>query len=226
MVDRSLNMLSVVGHDLLLVEVGGGWGVHLAEATDGSDARAALDPERPAPVGDNASRDLSLVELRWKPSTLCGRTWDEMVAGEASGAFRRWQEVALTPTCRSCLRVVDTWFPRAELPAGAGVLVAVIGDTVAEFTSAWVTSVPAEHLESLRSAVRRHLRNRGFRSQTVVANGVLHVMSGDALAAIDPAVKEAWVARAVGHIGLTDEDESASSRPQLGVDWHTWVLDT
>jgi hypothetical protein len=43
MTDEVLNTLVVLGHRLLLVEVGGGFETHLCEATSDSAARAALD---------------------------------------------------------------------------------------------------------------------------------------------------------------------------------------
>lgn len=238
MTDEVLNTLVVLGHQLLLVDVGGGFETHLCEATSDSTARAALDTRQPLPDsladalergGDDDELDAlldRLLETAWKPTTLCGRAWDEMAAGEA-GVFRRWQEIELTPTCRTCLRVVDTWFPRSGPAPGIGVLVSVIGEKVEAFGSAWVTGVPGEFLDDLRKAIRKHLRGKGFRSQTMVVNGLLHVMSDDALEAIDPDVRAAWIDDAVRRMGVVEPaDEGASAeRPRLGVAWQTWVLD-
>ena len=49
MTDAVLNTLVVLGHRLLLVEVGGGFETHLCEATSDSAARAALDTRRALP---------------------------------------------------------------------------------------------------------------------------------------------------------------------------------
>jgi len=236
MTDEVLNTLVVLGHRLLLVDIGGGFETHLCEASSASTARAALDTRQALPdsLVDALERDEGddrrdalldgLLDTAWKPTTLCGRVWDEMAAG-AAGVFRRWQEVELTPTCRSCLRVVDTWFPRSGLLPGIGVLVLVIGEKVEAFGSAWVTGVPGEFLDELCNAIRRHLRGMGFRSQTMVGNGVLHVMLDDALEAIDPDVRAAWIDQAVQRMNVVDRanpDEPVVDRPQLGVDWHTW----
>jgi hypothetical protein len=123
--------------------------------------------------------------------------------------------------------VVDTWFPRSEALPGIGVLVAVIGEKVEMFGSAWVTGVPGQFLDDLRKAVRKQLRGNGFRSQTVVGEGVLHVMSDDARDMIDPAVRAAWIDAAVRRIGAAEaaDDDEIADRPRLGVDWRTWVLD-
>jgi hypothetical protein len=238
MTDEVLNTLVVLGRRLLLVDVGGGFETHLCEATSDLTARSALDARQPLPDswadalergGDDDGLDAlldRLLETAWKPTTLCGRAWDEMAAGEA-GVFRRWQEIELTPTCRTCRRVVDTWFPRSGPAPGIGVLVSVIGEKVEAFGSAWVTGVPGEFFDDLRKAIRKHLRGKGFRSQTMVVNGLLHVMSDDALEAIDPDVRAAWIDDAVRRMGVVepaDEGEIAE-RPRLGVDWRTWVLD-
>lgn len=53
--------------------------------------------------------------------------------------------------------------------------------------------MPGEFLDDLRKAIRKHLRKKGFRSQTMIGNGVLHVMSDDALEAIEPTVRAAWI---------------------------------
>jgi hypothetical protein len=49
MTDEVLNTLVVLGHRLLLVEVGGGFETHLCEATSEPAARAALDTRRALP---------------------------------------------------------------------------------------------------------------------------------------------------------------------------------
>lgn len=154
-----------------------------------------------------------------------GRNGDEMAPGEG-GTFWRWQEAALAPTCRSCLRVVDTWFPKADLPAGALLLVAIVAEMVEEFSSAWVEGVPAEHVEPLRRAFRKHFRSRGWRCQTFVVDGVVHVTSEDALDAIDPALLAQRMEDAIRRIGIpTPPHGEVGAPPRLGIDWSTWVVD-
>lgn len=230
MPDEDLNSISVLGRDLLLFEVGGGAKTHLAATDDQPTTRAALtdsrlDSGRPGPVPGTGFEERTLLDRRWASSTLCGRTWWEMTAG-AGDTFEPWQEASLAPTCRSCLRVVDTWFPTSEAPGGNELLAFVVADTVEALGSAYVTSAPAEHVEAFRRAVRRHLRERGFRSRTHVVNAVVHVMSDDAYQAIDPDLTRSWINEAVARIdaGVT----GGEARPQVvrnGVDWHTWVVD-
>ncbi|MFQ5557336.1 MAG: hypothetical protein ACE5GB_07505, partial [Acidimicrobiales bacterium] len=215
---------------LLLVDVGGGTETHLASTADDSTARAAVTARRtgPSQTGDAPAAGYdhaALLEPRWAASTLCGRAWQEMAAGEG-GAFRRWQTVSLAPTCRSCLRVVDTWFPKADAPAGIELLASVVAEKVETSGSAYATGVPAEHLEAVRRAVRKHLRAKGFRSQTHVVNAVLHVFSDDAYSAVDPVLTKSWINQAISRIdsGALD-DEPTLDTAREAVDWSTWVVD-
>ena len=225
---EGVNSISILGRDLLLVDVGGGAETHLAATDYAPTARVALAEDRLESSGAVATvgyEEAALTAQRWAPSTLCGRVWWEMAAGE-EGTFRRWQEVSLAPTCRSCLRVIDTWFTTTETPGGVELLASVVADTVETYGSAHITSVPAEHVEAVRRAARKYLRDRGFRSQTYVVNAVVHVMSDDAFQAIDPAVSQGWVNEAIVRI---DPGKPASVDSPVtadrGVDWHTWVID-
>ncbi|MBI2705631.1 MAG: hypothetical protein HYX32_10135 [Actinobacteria bacterium] len=181
---EGVNAINVLGRDLLLVDVGGGAETHLAREAEDDAGRAAIERDR----FDDGSwievptvllyDDDSLKDARWEPTTLCGRGWYGMAAGE-SGPLRRWHDTSLAPTCRSCLRVLDGWFPESKAPSGIELLAVIIADRVEEFGSTTVTSVPAEHLEATRRAARKHLHAKGFRSTTHVVNDVLHVLSDE-----------------------------------------------
>lgn len=223
---EGVNSISILGRDLLLVDVGGGAETHLAATDDPPSARGALAKgrlESPREVAIVGYEEAALTVQRWAPSTLCGRVWWEMAAGEG-GTFRRWQEVSLAPTCRSCLRVVDTWFPTSGAPGGVELLASVVADTVETYGSAHLTSVPAEQVEAVRRAARKHLRDRGFRSRTYVVNAVVHVISDDAYEAIDPAVSQRWVNEALPRIDAGESGGASPVAAERGVDWHTWVV--
>jgi hypothetical protein len=231
MLGEGVNAISVLGRDLLLVDVGGGTETHLAGTADEPAARTAVAARRTessrsgdAPVA--GYDEAALLEPRWAVSTLCGRTWQEMAAGEG-GVFRRWQEVSMAPTCRSCLRVVDTWFPKADAPPGIELLVSVVAEKVEAFGSTYVTGVPAEHLEAVCRAVRKRLRAKRFRSETHVANAVLHVFSADAYAALDPALTKSWINQAVSRVtaDTSDDQHYLDMARDPAVDWSTWVVD-
>lgn len=211
---EDLNSISVLGQEVLLVDVGGGAETHLASTADPLSARAALadDGSSPKHSGSVDAGDEAPLVRRWSRSTLCGREWTQMAAGEG-GPRRRWQEISLAPTCRSCLRVVDAWFPATETPAGVGLLAWVVAEAVEELGSAYITGVPAEHIEAVRRAARRHLRERGFRSQTSVVNSVVLVSSDDAYQAIDPALRKRWIDDAVARIDAEAEPDAVHTRP-------------
>lgn len=222
-----LNSISVLGRDLLLAEVGSGAETHLVATDDSATARAALAGGRAESRRDNFSEtgEDPLAARRWSPSTLCGRDWFSMAPGERT-PLHLWQEVSLAPTCRSCLRVMDGWFPVAEAPAGVGLLAWVVADTVEALGSTYIQGVPAEHIESVRRAARKHLRERGFGSQTRVVNGVVLVTSDDAYEALDPELKSGWIADALDRI--YEGSVSGAVRPSgesEAIYWNTWVVD-
>lgn len=74
-----------------------------------------FDAESPWFIETAVHYDEAEVAPRWDATPLCGRTWHEMAAGEG-GTMYLWQDASFAPTCRSCLRVVDTWFPRPMHP--------------------------------------------------------------------------------------------------------------
>lgn len=227
---EGVNTITVLERPLLLVEVGGGAETHMVRQAEGPSALPAVERDRIddgswSTVPSLALYDLdALTEQRWEPTTLCGRRWQGMAAGE-SGPLRRWHDTSLAPTCRSCLRVLDTWFPESKALPGIELLAAVIAERVQEFGSTCVTNVPAQHLEATRRAARRHLRAKGFRSTTHLVNDVLHVLSDDAHDAIDPELKRAWVNEAMSRITLPGSPSPPLDDARQPIDWHTWVVD-
>lgn len=209
------NSISVLGRDLLLVDVGSGTETHLAEVSEGPGRSARHQGNEDVPLAG-----------RWNPSTLCGRTWNRMAAG-ADELLPLWRDPAFAPTCRRCLRILDSWFPTADTPSGVWLLAAVVAEEVTKFSSTYVTSVPVEHVEATRAAIRKALRSQGFRSSTRVVDGVVHVWSDDAYDALDPAEIRTRVTSAIqlittGVDAVPPRDPDSTPGP---VDWHTWVVD-
>ena len=210
------NRISVLGRELLLVDVGGGVETHLAREADG--------PGRSPVLPDHAAK----VETGpWEPSTLCGRTWHRMAAG-ADDLLPLWAEPAYAPTCRGCLRVLDSWFPSTDAPSGIHLLAAVVAEYVTRFSSSCVTAIPAEHVDATRRAIRKALRAEGFRSNTTVIDGVVHVWSDDAFEQIDQSDMKDRVARALQKNTLgPGSPDAPDDIPRPGpIDWHTWVIDS
>ena len=209
------NSISVLGRDLLLVDVGGGAETHLAEVADGPGV----------PLDTRATRVPRFVG-RWSDSTLCGRTWNRMAA-DADELLPEWRDPAFAPTCRGCLRILDSWFPRADTPSGVWLLAAVVAEEVTRFSSTYVTGVPVEHVEATRAAIRKVLRSNGLGSSTRVVEGVVHVWSDDAYEAIDPAEIRDSVTSAIERMTTgvdTAPDRDPDSTPGP-IDWHTWVIE-
>jgi len=209
------NSISVLGRDLLLVDVGGGAETHLAEVADGPGV----------PLDTRATRVPRFVG-RWSDSTLCGRTWNRMAA-DADELLPEWRDPAFAPTCRGCLRILDSWFPTADTPSGVWLLAAVAAEEVTRFSSTYVTGVPVEHVEATCAAIRKVLRSNGFGSSTRVVEGVVHVWSDDAYEAIDPAEIRDSVTSAIERMTTgvdTAPDRDPDSTPGP-IDWHTWVIE-
>lgn len=206
------NSISVLERELLLVDVGGGAETHLAAVAQEGGRSADHQGNDPAPA-----------DGRWERTTMCGRTWNRMAAG-VDELLPLWRDPAFAPTCRSCLRILDTWFPAADLPSGVHLLAAVVAEEVVQFSSAYITSVPVEQVEAVRRAVRQALRSAGFRSNTMVIDGVVHVWSDDAYQALDPDEIKTTVTgateRAMGGSDASVVEHPAGPGP---IDWHTWV---
>jgi hypothetical protein len=208
--DRPLNTITVVGRELLLVEVGGAE-IHLAPEYVDSD-RTAIQ------VGGTPGDDEEA--LLWEQKTLCGREWFHEAPG-ADDPTLLWQDPAYAPTCRSCLRVVDSWLPKSTAPVGVSLLAQVVADAVVERSSTYVTGVPGEHLESTRRAIRKALRDRGFRSNTHVIDDVLAVWSDDAYQALDPDELGSSLKVALDRI-VAGEVREGTPAPTIA--WSTWVI--
>lgn len=211
--------ISVLDRELLLVDVGGGAETHLAAVAQEGGRSAEHQGNDPAPANG-----------RWERTTMCGRPWNRMAAG-ADELLPLWRDPAFAPTCRSCLRILDTWFPAADTAAGVHLLAAVVAEEVIQFSSAFITSIPVEQVEAVRRAVRRAvrqaLRSAGFRSNTTVVDGVVHVWSDDAYQALDPAEIKKSVTGAIER-AMSGSDAPAIEQP-VGpgpIDWHAWVTDT
>ncbi len=204
--DRPLNTITVAGRDLLLVEVGGGTEIHLA--------LEYVDSDRVAIQIAGGLDDATL----WEQKTLCGREWHHMAAG-ADDPTLLWQDAAFAPTCRACLRVLDTWFPKSTAPPGVGLLAEVVADAVAERSSTFVTGVPGEHLETTRRAIRKTLRDRGLISGTRSIDGTLVVWSDDAYHVLDRDGLGTSTAAAIGRIMAGEVSDALAPSPQATIAW-------
>lgn len=78
------------------------------------------------------------------------------------------------------------------------------------------------------TAIRKALRSEGFRSNTMVVEGVVHVWSDDAFHQIDQSDMRDRVARAPQQV--TPAPDAADVPDGVTgpgpIDWHTWVVDS
>ena len=213
--DRQLNTITVVGRELLLVEVGDGSEIHLAPDFADGDGTAIQIDGIPGDYDDAAL---------WEQRTLCGREWHHMAAG-ADDPTLLWQDAAFAPTCRGCLRALDTWLPKSTAPAGVPLLAEVVADAVAASSSTYVTGVPGQHLEVTRRAVRKALRARGLNSGTRSVDGTLVVWSDDAYNALDLEELSAQNVSAIERITTREPSEPPVQSPLATIAWSTWVVD-
>ncbi len=109
------NELLIGGEAYLLTETGGGSAVHLTRRAASSDEpRGALDgfsfdDERPFPLDDRYDRE-KLLDPIWAATTLCGRLWARMAAGDG-GPFEKDGEIVYAPDCRRCMSIMDKSLP-------------------------------------------------------------------------------------------------------------------
>lgn len=209
--DRQVNTITVVGRELLLVEVGGGE-VHVA--SEYADGEIGIE------IGGAPDNDENAI--LWANKTLCGREWFRVAPG-AEDPTLLWLDAAFVPTCRACLRIVDSWLPKSTAPAGLSLLAEVVADAVVERSSTYVTGVPGEHLEVTRRAIRKALRDRGFNSGTRPVDDVLVVWSDDAFDALDRDEIGVRVAERIERIMSGQTSEVPVPQPTIA--WSTWVVD-
>lgn len=216
-----VNTITVAGRDLLLVDVGGGAETHLARESEGGGRPALQEgrPSNPPPPG------APVESPKWEDSTLCGRTWHAMAAGP-DDLTPLWRSASFAPTCRGCLRIVDGWFPPHDTPAGVHLLASVVADRVTEVSSAYVTGIPGQHLEATRKAIRKALRQRGFRSSTGVQGETLAVWSDDAYEAMGEEKIRALHRGAAERFAAIVADPQPIETEPVTISWHTWVADS
>lgn len=209
------NSISVLGRDLLLVDVGGGAETHLAEVADGPGWSARHEGNEGAPLVG-----------RWSDSTLCGRTWNRMAA-DADELLPEWRYlVSLTVRGQRAFASFDSWFPQPTLPRVCGCWLrwrprrSPGSARRTSPVSRWSTS------RRTRAAIRKVLRSNGLGSSTRVVEGVVHVWSDDAYEAIDPAEIRDSVTSAIERMTGVDTapDRDPDSTPGP-IDWHTWVIE-
>jgi hypothetical protein len=188
--DGPLNFVTIGGSQLLLVHRTQRT-VHLARETRNGGVPAI----EPCGVGE-ATVDLplfvDLLELdqleadRWHTRTLCGRRWTAMAWKEpiADGL------VALAPSCRTCLRIIDHHLTHAQPHPRLPDIVDVVTEMLLAYGWACVCAVPGDQVETLRAQIRRAARALDLRVITEVDFDTVIVDSEDAWRALPSEVRE------------------------------------
>lgn len=173
--EGGINAVTIESEDYLLAESGGGHAVHLVRRGSSSTGCQSAVPEhwlegtRPQVAPTIRNYDpAALLDERWETTTLCGRGWRSMAAGE-HGLLHPWQTVSVTPTCRRCLASMDRVLPKPAPDDRIDLLASLIVEGVESHGSAEVTGVPGDQMPALRAAARRAIRTRlGYGSRTYV----------------------------------------------------------
>lgn len=223
-----MNALTIGSDDYLLVESGGGRAVHLVRrGSSPAECQAAVpahwlddDSVLHAPTIRSYSPS-ALTDDRWTTTTLCGRGWMAMAAGEL-GLLHQWQSIAITPTCRRCLASVDRMLPTPEPDERIALLASLIVDGVEAHGSAEVTGVPGDQTPALRAAARQAIRSRlGYSCRThVYGQGRVLVYSPEAYERVRDELDRAVVNALDAHLqggDLVPVDDS-----DWRFSWHAW----
>jgi len=216
------NIISVLGRDFLIAHTTTGDAAHLVPREEQSDlALAAIPPDT---IGSVVGYDrVALAQPLWAINTICGRTWHAMSGGEA-GPWNNMNPVHLTPTCRSCLRVLDSLFPPPDVNASIELVASLACDLVEQFGVAEVWLVPGDQLERLRRAIRAAVRTRlGFSCKTLRGGDALYVHCDKAYALHQDEHEERAAAALSNAFDLDDDAPRRTfSPPEWRIDWRTW----
>ena len=210
-----LNTLTIAGQTMLLTRTNSGTAIHLTTTDASADARAAIRDRPDEPRG--AATD-ELLDRRWSPNSLCGRTWAAVADGYDDHAGQRGDRPE-APTCRSCLTVLDKSFPTPTRDDRIPVLADLVATAVNEHGTAEIDGVPGDQMNALRHAIPRRATATfsGFSTRTITQDGLLVISSPETRHLI-----EQTAARAIADFdfGATTKIDDTGWR----FHWTTWSV--
>ena len=185
-----LNTIAIHGRSYVLAWVGASAAHLVAEAGADGPARPIMSHAGAEP---NPAYDLDeLTNASWATRTLCGRGGWIMCPTDAGRAFvSMWNEredAVLAPSCKRCLAILDKQFAEPAPAEGLGWNVIRAMEQLQEWGCVHVIGVPADQAELLRKRLRAEARQRGWKFQSTVGDGVVIAASEDALSAEQRAV--------------------------------------
>ena len=209
-----LNSLTVAGETMLLTRTVSGTSIHLTTTDASGNARAAIldSPDRsPGAVPDE------LLDKRWSPKSLCGRTWAAMADGYDDHTDRPINRPE-APNCQKCLAAIDKSFPTPTPDDRIPVLADLAATAVNEHGTAEIVGVPGDQMNALRQAIRADLRQRfGFSTRTFTQDRLLVASSPETRHLI-----EQTAARAMADLDLDDHTKVDDSGWRFH--WTAWSV--
>lgn len=226
---HGVNAITAGGAELLLTSTSGGNAVHLTRLTEpGAAGRGAVhdfyfDASNRRSTALKRSYDqAALLAPRWASTTLCGREWAVMIAGEG-GPFDDWSdEVAFSPSCRRCLTVMDKLFPAPKPDDRLALVAQLVADAVQEHGHAEIRGVPGDQQDALRKAVRTLVRQRTGESCRSYVHENLVLFVSEAIYAEHAQENMLAAAEAIDR-ALTGGDTTPAHEPAWRVRWETWA---
>ena len=227
---HGVNAITVGGAELLLTSTSGGNAVRLSRlAAPGGTGRGAVhdfyfDASNQRSAAFKRSYDhAALLAPRWASTTLCGREWAVMIAGEG-GPFDDWSdEVAFAPSCRRCLTLMDKLFPAPKPDERLALVAQLVADAVQEHGHAEIRGVPGDQQDVLRKAVRMLVHQRTGESCHSHAHENLVLFVSDPIYAEHAQENMLAAAEAIDR-ALTGGDITPVHQPAWRLWWETWAV--
>lgn len=224
------NAITVGDVELLLTVTSGGSAIHLTRSV-GSDTvgRGAVpefyfDPSNRGSSALKAAYDQAvLTEPRWAPATLCGREWAVMVAGEGGAWDDYDDQVALSPTCRRCLSVMDKLFPAPQPDERLALVARLVADSIGEQGHAELRGVPGDQQDAVRKTVRTLVRQRTGQNCRSYVHETMVLFVAETIYAEHAEENLRAAAEAIDR-ARTGGNLTPMHEPAWRVHWDTWAV--
>lgn len=227
-VQHGANTITIAGLTLLLTCTRSGQAIHLAAEHEGPGVgRPAVDELYFGEHADSAQtlsnyHHGALVAPRWADVTLCGHIWAIMVGGDG-GPVIHDDLVGWAPSCRSCITVVSRNLDKPPEDERISVVSQITADLVINHGYAEVVGVPGDQQDALRKAIRKQLRDAGYRSQTFARDTTVYVTSEEIYEKYADTYDQQAALASSWHLkGATEQLQP--NLPDCTVSWAAWDI--